>query len=80
MEKTRFVLLLRPVWIDFSEAEFGDTIFVGASTKKPRYFMIHLHIQVFMDNVKAPSNNAVILIHVELLTLLLTIRDTLQGL
>ena len=37
-----------------------DMIFLGVSTKKSRYFMIRLHIQVFLDKVKAPSNNAVI--------------------
>ena len=36
-------------------AESGDT-----ATKKSRYFMIRLHIQVFFDKVKAPFNNAVI--------------------
>ena len=37
-----------------------NMIFIGASTKKSRYFMIRLHIQVYLDKVKAPSNNAVI--------------------
>ena len=37
-----------------------DTIFLGASTKTSRHFMIRLHNQVFLDEVNAPSNNAVI--------------------
>ena len=37
-----------------------DMMFLGASTKKSRYFMIRLHIQVFLDKLKAASNNAVI--------------------
>ena len=67
MEKTRFVLIaittsLNPFFSGrirrYSYQTY--TIFLGASTKTSRHFMIRLHNQVFLDEVKAPSNNAVI--------------------
>ena len=55
-----------------------DTILLGASTKKSRYFMIRLHVQAFLDKVKLRLKTP-LFSHVEPVTLLLTLRDAMQG-